>query len=532
MAVKSVPVRTATPELYEILKDWRRPAGSDRWWPRSREGRWRGSSRATRAALEPGARSAGSDPTRTRRSPQPFVTSRISSNEHDAPANLVHELRQRRCSRVAAPAARGERGCHRGKGDSPRFPLPNSVGKRGLSRLSLCPRPRAAAARRLHHGLLASRKYGSTSPRRRRYVGFLQWGGGTEAHAMELTAKKRVKATTKAKRITSLAVSPMHRPAITYGGLCEVGTTGRRPQSSHRRLMVESRPASRLYTRADAPTSKDRCLTSGSFIAENTMTLAAGFTCMIWRHASNPSTLGRLRSRGRLGKPYLQTTCSGTTIEDARESTASLLVTQKHPARRPHRWRRAGCARCGPSVLRGMSCGTRRARKDVRCCAAAQGDSECRAPIGIVVGIDGATMRVDDRPRDRESDPDAVRFRRDEWCEQRAVDLRRQTGSAVAQRDRDIGGPDLGADGDATTSTVSPSWGRSTAIRAYGPGSGCIANRVGPSMAAHDGAAPTRIQRSGTPAMLASGDAPRRDMDPTQSANRRAKACWAAASEA
>jgi len=40
------------------------------------------------------------------------------------------------------------------------------------------------------------------------------------------------------------------------------------------------------------------------------------------------------------------------------------------------------------------------------------------------VGIDGATMRVDDRSRDRESDPEAVRFRRDEWCEQLAVDVR------------------------------------------------------------------------------------------------------------
>ena len=59
--------------------------------------------------------------------------------------------------------------------------------------------------------------------------------------------------------------------------------------------------------------------------------------------------------------------------------------------------------------------------------AAAQGDSECRAAFGIVAGIDGAAMRVDDRPRDREADPEAVRFRRDEWCEQRAVDVRRQT---------------------------------------------------------------------------------------------------------
>ena len=60
-------------------------------------------------------------------------------------------------------------------------------------------------------------------------------------------------------------------------------------------------------------------------------------------------------------------------------------------------------------------------------------------------------MRLDDRSRDRESDPEAVRFRRDEWCEQRAVDLRRQTRSSVAHRDVDIGRPDFGADGDATT---------------------------------------------------------------------------------
>ena len=67
------------------------------------------------------------------------------------------------------------------------------------------------------------------------------------------------------------------------------------------------------------------------------------------------------------------------------------------------------------------------------------------------MGIDGATMRVDDRSRDRESDPEAVRFRRDEWREQRALDLRRQTRSSVAHRDFDIGRPDFGADGDATT---------------------------------------------------------------------------------
>jgi len=84
----------------------------------------------------------------------------------------------------------------------------------------------------------------------------------------------------------------------------------------------------------------------------------------------------------------------------------------------------------------------------------------------------------------------------------------------------------------ASKSTVAPSWGRSTAMRAYGPGSGCTAKEVGPSMAAHDRAAAPNIQRSGMPAMLAAADAPRRDMDPTQSANRRVKACGAAGSTA
>ena len=52
------------------------------------------------------------------------------------------------------------------------------------------------------------------------------------------------------------------------------------PRSSHRRLTVDSRPPSPapLNTKADAPTSKDRCVTSGSFIAENTMTFASGFS--------------------------------------------------------------------------------------------------------------------------------------------------------------------------------------------------------------------------------------------------------------
>src|SRR5512133_3878550 len=52
------------------------------------------------------------------------------------------------------------------------------------------------------------------------------------------------------------------------------------PRSSHRRLTVDSRAPSPdpLYTNADAPTSKDRCATSGSFIAVNTITFVFGFT--------------------------------------------------------------------------------------------------------------------------------------------------------------------------------------------------------------------------------------------------------------
>ena len=63
-------------------------------------------------------------------------------------------------------------------------------------------------------------------------------------------------------------------------------------------------------------------------------------------------------------------------------------------------------------------------------------------PSGLLWAVDGAAMRVDDRPRDREADPEAVRFRRDEWCEQRADDIRRQTRSRVAHGDLDVGGPD------------------------------------------------------------------------------------------
>jgi len=53
------------------------------------------------------------------------------------------------------------------------------------------------------------------------------------------------------------------------------------PRSSHSRLMVDSRSPVPLHTKADAPTSTDRCLISGSFIAENTTTLASGLSCLI-----------------------------------------------------------------------------------------------------------------------------------------------------------------------------------------------------------------------------------------------------------
>ena len=59
-------------------------------------------------------------------------------------------------------------------------------------------------------------------------------------------------------------------------------------------------------------------------------------------------------------------------------------------------------------------------------------------------------MRVDDRPDDREADPEAVRFCRDKRREQRVEDLRRQARSGVAYRDVDVGVPDVAADRDVT----------------------------------------------------------------------------------
>src|SRR6187401_2549269 len=72
-----------------------------------------------------------------------------------------------------------------------------------------------------------------------------------------------------------------------------------------------------------------------------------------------------------------------------------------------------------------------------------QRDRERRATFGIVAGLDGATMSIDDRSRDREPYSEAVRFRRDEWCEQRADDIRGQTRSSVAHGDFESGGSDF-----------------------------------------------------------------------------------------
>jgi hypothetical protein len=49
-------------------------------------------------------------------------------------------------------------------------------------------------------------------------------------------------------------------------------------RSTHRRLMADSRSPSHatLDTKADAPTSRDRCLRSGSFMAVNTTTFVSG----------------------------------------------------------------------------------------------------------------------------------------------------------------------------------------------------------------------------------------------------------------
>jgi len=74
---------------------------------------------------------------------------------------------------------------------------------------------------------------------------------------------------------------------------------------------------------------------------------------------------------------------------------------------------------------------------------APQGNRERRAPLGIVVGTDGAAMSAHNRPCDREADSKAVRFRRDKWCKQRAEDIRGQTRASVTYEDFDIGGADF-----------------------------------------------------------------------------------------
>src|SRR4029453_15555753 len=80
------------------------------------------------------------------------------------------------------------------------------------------------------------------------------------------------------------------------------------------------------------------------------------------------------------------------------------------------------------------SCCTRRGWPAALDFAATQGDGERRPPFGIVVALDGATMRLDDRPCNREAYAEPVRFRRDEWCEQGAVDLR-QARPSIAHRE-------------------------------------------------------------------------------------------------
>ena len=76
-------------------------------------------------------------------------------------------------------------------------------------------------------------------------------------------------------------VRPLNAPRSLTAILLSQDEGQRQPRSSHRRLIVESRSPVPLHTKADAPTSKDRCLTSGSFIAENTITLASGLSCLI-----------------------------------------------------------------------------------------------------------------------------------------------------------------------------------------------------------------------------------------------------------
>ena len=99
-----------------------------------------------------------------------------------------------------------------------------------------------------------------------------------------------------AMRSATARREPRVSASRSYGGLVESGPRASASVVTQAFDGREQAGVAPLHTKADAPTSKDRCMTSGSFFAENTMTFASGFTCVIWRHASNPLTLGRLRS--------------------------------------------------------------------------------------------------------------------------------------------------------------------------------------------------------------------------------------------
>ena len=133
------------------------------------------------------------------------------------------------------------------------------------------------------------------------------------ARCLAVAASPRRRTTTRCRRIGSIRhgspveatdsaslsdvsrITVLSQSRFLLGGLARKGEAGRKltescasvidrfnqPRSSHRRLMVESRSPVPLVTKADAPAPKDRCLTSGSFIAEKTMTFASGFTCVI-----------------------------------------------------------------------------------------------------------------------------------------------------------------------------------------------------------------------------------------------------------
>ena len=60
-------------------------------------------------------------------------------------------------------------------------------------------------------------------------------------------------------------------------------------------------------------------------------------------------------------------------------------------------------------------------------------------------------MRVENRGDDCQTDPEAVRFGRHEWGEQRVDDLRRHTRPVVADGDFDSPGADVAADREATS---------------------------------------------------------------------------------